>query len=196
MRRYKVAILAVVMGSASLFASTAYADSCLDPSMRMSDGDISSFISKPGDILSGNPVGGLTLSNQVRAIVASSTDSFDAVIGLVKDANKDQSISIGAGLARAVAACAKSLPGYADRIQQAVASLGNPDLIASFAVTNEDIRTAAVGVGGAGVGGGSTGTLGGRWAENSYRGAGDATSTIPNFTFSVSTRGQAAGSGT
>ena len=151
---------ATVLGAA--FASPAFAASCVQGPAKMSDTTLKSFSASPADLLTANMFGGLQLSNAIRQIVTSDSETLDAVLKLVASSNSAQTAAIASGLARAVQACATVDPAYADRIQKAVASLNNPSFLTAFASSSDQIRTAAIGQGGQSggqaVGGGSTGS--------------------------------------
>jgi hypothetical protein len=158
-----IALKSALAGAAVLaaaFASPAFAASCVQGPARMSDTALRSFSASPADLLTANMFGGLSLSNAIRQIVASDSDTLDAVMKLVASSNAAQSAAIASGLARAVQACATVDPAYADRIQKAVASLNNPSFLTAFTSSSDQIRTAAIGqggqAGGQAVGGGST----------------------------------------
>lgn len=153
------------------------------------------FLASPADLLMSNMKGGLGLSNAVRQLVASDSAALDSVMKLVSSANADQASAIAAGLARAVQACAVVDPAYADRIQQAVASLNNPAFLAAFNSTSGQIATAALGQGGGGQaeGGGSTSSNNSQTGgTNGGNGARIASSLFSNsgFSFASGTSGQ------
>lgn len=158
-----IALKSALAGAAVLaaaIASPAFAASCVQGPAKMSDAALKSFSASPADLLTANMFGGLALSNAVRQLVASDSDTLDAVMKLVSSSNSTQAAAIAAGLARAVQACATVDPAYADRIQKAVASLNNPSFLTAFTSSSDQIRTAAIGqggpAGGQAVGGGST----------------------------------------
>jgi len=186
----KISVVLATTVAVCTLPSVVFAASCVEGASKAADTEISSFLSDPGAALSSNPVGGLALANVVRSLVTSSSDTLNPVIELVKGANDDQAKSIGSGLARAVSTCAKVDAAYADSIQQAIAALGNAQLIAGFASTSDEIRTAAIGAAAAGPGGGTIGALGGLSAANGFVYPGDVTARMPAFEFSAGSSGQ------
>lgn len=137
---------------------------CLMRPAKLSEGDIKSFVDHPGALLKASPDGGTQMSTRVRSLAGSSSQAFNAILGLVKQANDNQKSAIASGLAQAVYACG-SIGGdeamnYAAAIQAAVASLGDPSFASTFQQSSKDISTASVGPGAAGyaVGGGTTET--------------------------------------
>jgi hypothetical protein len=147
--------------------------SCLVAPAKLGDKEVQDFMAAPAKLLTDNPAGGLPMSNRVRELAGSSSGAMDQLIGLTKSANDGQKSAIAAGLARAVSACGTVNPDYASVIQNAVAGLGDPALIAAFAQATNDIKVAAVGAPGASsfAGGGATG-VGGvskQSGDNSYK---------------------------
>lgn len=167
------------------------ASSCLQPPAKVADAEIQSFLSDPGILLDATKFGGLTLSSSVRGLAASESDTLPLILKLLDQASSEQSAAIGAGLARAVEACASIDAGYADRIQKAVAEYNNPGLLTAFAAALTEVQTAAIGggggPGGGGVGGGTTGSLGVSGGPNNYRGGKTTTADIAPFGFSSGT---------
>jgi len=136
--------------------------SCLIAPAKLGDKDVQDFVAAPAKLLTDNPAGGLPMANRVRELAGSSSRAFDQIIGMAKSANDGQKSAIAAGLARIVSACGTVNPDYASLIQNAVAGLGDPVLIAAFAQAANDIKVAAVGAPGASsfAGGGATGLVG------------------------------------
>jgi hypothetical protein len=129
---------------------------CLAAPSKVSDSVLGAFLAKPDGLLVENPTGGLPMSNQVRALSGSSDKAFDAIVGLIKTANKSQKSAIGAGLARAIAACRDSNPAFGDKMSLKVAEISDADMMVGFNAANTDIATASVpGAGGAFTGGGA-----------------------------------------
>jgi hypothetical protein len=154
-------------------ASPPAIQSCLVAPAKLADKDVGDFVTAPNALLSENPAGGLPMSNRVRELAGSSSAAFEAILAQIKSANDGQKSAIAAGFARVVAACGPVNPDYAAAIQNAVAGLGDPVLIAAYAQATNDIKVAAVGVAGAAsfAGGGATGTDSGDQSSgtNSYQ---------------------------
>jgi hypothetical protein len=152
--------------------------SCLVAPAKLGDKEVQDFMAAPAKLLTENPAGGLPMSNRVRELAGSSSGAMDQLIGLTKSANDGQKSAIAAGLARAVSACGTVNPDYASVIQNAVAGLGDPSLIAAFAQATNDIKVAAVGAPGASsfAGGGATGADGvsKQSGDNAYKYPGDS----------------------
>jgi len=169
----------------------ARADSCFLSPAKLSEDAVSAFQSDPTALLSANPVGGYSLSSQVRSLAGSDTEAIASLVGLAEGANEAQTAAVGAGLAQAATACVNSRPDISAEIQQAVAESGNDALIAAFAAAAGNTQTAAVGggaVGGTGgAGGGAAAGIGGGGAVGG--GAGGTDSTFSNPTFSLSADG-------
>lgn len=149
--------------------------SCFLAPAKMSAAEVDAFVANPAKLLADEPSGGLPLSNKVRALAGSSSQAAALMIELSKSATDIQKAAIGAGLSRVVQACA-SLPDYAANIQNLVAGLGDPTVIAAFMAASSDVQTAAIGIAGGGVGGGATAdTSSQSGADNSTTFGGDAT---------------------
>jgi hypothetical protein len=192
----KIGLMATVLSVAGI-ASPSFAASCIEGSAKMSDSSIQSFIGSPGDLLMSNIKGGLQLSNAVRQLVVSDSATLDSVLRLVASSNSDQSAAIGSGLARAVQACKTIDPAYADKIQQAVASLNNPGFLTAFTQASNQITTAALGPGagqstGQAEGGGATTSTSSQTGgtNNGRSGAGSSSFANAAFSFSSGTSGQ------
>lgn len=158
---------AVASGFVGLSAANAQtatpASGCFVSPAKLSDAEISAFLSSPQSLLTQFASGGLPLANQVRALAGSSADALAPIMALAANANPSQAAAIGAGLARAARACATANPEYAAQIQDAVAATGNRALETAFLAGGNDTQTAALGglAGGgsptaAGIGGGGT----------------------------------------
>lgn len=155
-----VAMLSVGFSASDAFAASA---GCFLAPARLSDEKIDAFISAPDQLLSSNPMGGVTLSMAVRDLAGSSSDVLPKLIQIMPSASTPQKASIGAGLARVAKACQKTTPEYVQQIQALVASSNVPELMTAFVAALEEIQTAALGAGGAAAaaaGIGSTGTPG------------------------------------
>jgi hypothetical protein len=115
---------------------------------------IAAFQANPGQMLSQFPNGGRDLTKQVQDLVGSDKATLAAIIALAKNANNDQRKAIADGLAQAAKAYASGDPGFANQIQQSVASSGLPEFTKAYAEAAGDSGTAATGGGGGGSGGG------------------------------------------
>lgn len=149
-----LAVILLVGGAGQVVAQEAPA-ACFIAPARLSDADVAAFLANPGVALADNPSGGLPLSSRVRSLAGSSAASVDAIISLVPTATIEQRAAIGSGLARAARACARVSPLYAAFIQEKVAGIDSPDVIAAFLAASEDVQTAALGGAGATAGGGT-----------------------------------------
>lgn len=171
----------------------AFADACFLSPARLSDEAVNVFRNNPEALLTSNPVGGYSLSSQVRSLAGSDTESISSLVRLADNANNAQVTAVAVGLAQAATACVNTRPDISAEIQQAVAESGNQALIAAFAAASGDTQTAAVGgTGGTGAGGG--GAIGGDGAGGGGAGGGaggtNATdSTAENSAFSLSANG-------
>ena len=170
------AILGVLAASEVSAQAAPPAAGCFVLPARLSDAEISSFLASPDGLLTQFSSGGLPLSNQVRALAGSSTDTLSRLVALASRASAGQAAAIGAGLARAARACAAVNPQYAAQIQDAVAGAGNQALETAFLAAGNETQTAALGgptaggsavtgagaIGGGGTpGGGTNGAAGG-----------------------------------
>lgn len=162
--------------------------SCVAPAEKVSAAELGSFDKQPDALLRGNPGGGLPLSESVRGLTSSSSNSLAKVMALVEKANETQRAAIAAGLARTVSACgligSKEASDYADQIQAAVASIVDPTFLASFQAAVKDIEVAALNASTAS-GGGATGDGGPDGATNDYKAPGDGPLDTTTVSFSV-----------
>ena len=162
-------------------------EGCFTGPAKLSDNDVSAFTGAPGAFLTANPVGGLPMTTQVRALAGSSAAALDDLIALVSQTNSSQKASLGAGLARAAKSCQSASPDYAQLIQQKVAAVNDKDLTAAFLADLSDVQTAALG--GAGNGGGAAaGIAGGGAAGDGGSTGGDSSTPSLSATFSIGTR--------
>lgn len=153
-------VLSVGFSGMDAFAASA---GCFIAPARMSDEKIDAFIAAPDQLLSTNPLGGVTMSMAVRDLAGSSSDALPKLVEIMPSASTPQKAAIGAGLARVAKACQKTTPEYVQQIQALVASSNVPELMTAFVAALEEIQTAALGAGGAAAaaaGIGSTGTPG------------------------------------
>lgn len=130
--------------------------SCLVAPASLPDSTIQAFLSSPAGLLSEFQTGGILMSNRVRALAGTDPAALTPIIALASQANPAQVAALGAGLARAAAACVPVKPDYAARIQQEVAETDNAALQTAFAGATPETETAALGAAGA-AGGGATG---------------------------------------
>lgn len=154
--------------------------SCVPPASKASAKEIDAFMANPQSILSDNPTGGLGLSNRVRSFVASSSNAYASIMGVVNQASDAQKSAIGAGLAVAFADCKDSQPDYAQKIASDVADMKGTNLFAAYSSANTDTNVAAVNAAGASSsaqGGGETGS------GNSQRAAANNRLTNPSGPF-------------
>jgi hypothetical protein len=93
----------------------------------------SAFLADPPQIIRENPKGGARLTVEVRDLALSDPATLKPILGLVPEANKDQKAAIAAGLAWAARVEARSNPGYASEIEQAVAQTKDQNLILGYA---------------------------------------------------------------
>ncbi|MDB5525919.1 MAG: hypothetical protein JWM58_3682 [Rhizobium sp.] len=153
---------------------------CLQTPAKMSDSDLQAFIGDPKALLTANPMGGLPLSSRVRELAGSSSNAFQKIMELTKDASDGQKSAIAAGLASVVSVCdgvgTDAAQGYASVIQTAVANSGDAQFASTFQVSSKDVSAASVspGAGDVAVGGGATDD-GGKQASgtNLYKSPGD-----------------------
>ncbi len=148
-----------IVAAVSLAPAMASA-ACFEAPAKLSDAEISQFLASPEALLDANPVGGLPLSNRVRSLVGSSDAALDAIVQLASNATAAQNAAFGSALGSVANACADVEPEYAQKIQDAVAALGNQDMITAFRNASNDPQVAALGRRGRGAGarrgGGST----------------------------------------
>jgi len=154
-----VASTASAQTEASKFDPIAADVACVSSTEAMPVSDLEAFFSNPQKLLSDNPGGGLSLSNQVRTLSLSSSKAYAAIMDIAKNATGSQRSAIGAGLARAFAGCGDTQPEYAQAIASDVADLKGSELFAGFSGANTGTNVAAVNAAGASssaVGGGDT----------------------------------------
>lgn len=163
------------------FSSSAMAASCLTGAAAASPAASSAFQKDPSSILKANPASGLSLSNEVRSLAGSDSANLSALVDLAKNGTASQKSAIAAGLGRAASACRTQDPDYALKIQQAVVSSGDVDLMIAYRTASSDRSTAALGGGGGGIitpagggGGGAGGGGGGGGATGGTDGGGAA----------------------
>lgn len=127
--------------------------SCLVAPASLSDSIVQAFLSSPESLLSEFQTGGIPMSNRVRALTGTNEAALSPLIKLAGQANPSQVAALGAGLARAAAACVSLKPDFAARIQQEVAETDNAALQTAFAGAMPETETAALGAAGAGASG-------------------------------------------
>lgn len=154
-----------LMLASGAYAQTPAAANCLLPPASLPDSTIQAFLSSPSSLLEEFQTGGILLSNRVRALAGTDAAALTPIIALAGQANTAQSAALGAGLARAAAACVAAKPDFAARIQEEVAESDNAALQTAFAAATPETQTAALGAAGAGAAGvsaiGSNGNAGG-----------------------------------
>ncbi|WP_194483067.1 hypothetical protein [Alsobacter metallidurans] len=107
---------------------------------------LDAFSTSPTGILTSNPQGGGLLVKQVRDLLLANTDLAQSMLALAATANPDQRSSIGAAMGQVTLACAKAQPEVAQRLQEVVLAVANPDVLSAFRQATGDVSTAAVGV--------------------------------------------------
>lgn len=137
-------------------AQTSAGASCLVAPASLPDSTVQAFLSSPASLLTEFQTGGILMSNRVRALTGTNPSVLTPIIGLANQANPAQVAALGAGLARAAAACAAVQPEFAARIQEEVAETDNAALQTAFAGATPETETAALGAAGA-AGAGATG---------------------------------------
>lgn len=167
---------------------------CFVEPAKLSEAEVNAFLAEPGGLLSTYVAGGMPMANLVRSLAGSDRRALDALIALNEDATPVQRAAIGAGLARAAAACASSVPAYAALIQQKVAEIGQGELVTAFEAASADVETAALNTGqGGNTGGGQGGFTGGN-GDSAGSGTAGTTAqtgtTTQSGTFSVGSAGR------
>jgi hypothetical protein len=99
---------------------------------QVSDITVAAFFADPDQILLENPDGGARLAADVRDLALSDPATLPEILSLLPKATKAQKAAIGAGLAKAARMTARSNPGYAKEIQQAVVQTKDADLIQAY----------------------------------------------------------------
>jgi hypothetical protein len=138
-----------LMLASGAYAQTPAAANCLLPPASLPDSTIQAFLSSPSSLLEEFQTGGILLSNRVRALAGTDAAALTPIIALAGQANTAQSAALGAGLARAAAACVAAKPDFAARIQEEVAASDNAALQTAFAAATPETQTAALGAAGA-----------------------------------------------
>ncbi|MEM1352811.1 MAG: hypothetical protein AAGF27_10725 [Pseudomonadota bacterium] len=118
--------------------------SCLADGAGASQAAIDAFFGNPASLLQENPLGGLSLSNDVRSLATTNVDTVPVILALEATATLRQARAIGAGLARAATLCVATNPDLAAEIQLAVAASDNEALVTAFLTGAGDEDTAAV----------------------------------------------------
>jgi hypothetical protein len=146
---FGVAVFGFVLASVPLASAALYSSRQALPADT-----IQQFLANPAGLLSQFPNGGPQLISKVRDLVASDPSTLDALMGLLKTANPDQSSAIGTALGQVALMAVSTDPAFGTKIQTAIAQAGNNSALAAFsAVVGGDIKLAAA-TGGAGIGGG------------------------------------------
>ena len=143
----KVSLLTALTLGASVvvLSSNAMAASCLSGAAKASDASLEAFKADPSSVLADNASSGLPLANAIRSLAASDSDTLNQILDLANQGSSEQKAAIGAGLARAAAACTDQEPEYAAQIQVQVAGMGDAQVLAAFQTTSSDVATAALG---------------------------------------------------
>ena len=157
-------LTALLLGVAVFtYSDQAFAVSCVEGAAKASDDVIVAFKADPTAFLENNQSAGTPLSNAIRSLAASDSETLDQIIELIKNASPAQKAAIGSGLARAASVCAVPQQEYAAEIQVKTAETGDLELAAAFRTASSDIATAAIDgpVTPAGDAGGSAAAVGG-----------------------------------
>lgn len=189
--KYTFSGLVFALCAAPSFAQTAPASSCFQPPALLASSDVAAFLETSSQLLVSFPAGGLDMANYVRSLAGSSSATIDPLLSLASTATVDQRGAIGAGLARAAAACVARDPEFAALIQQKVALAGLSEVETAFLAASGDIATAALGSPGAATAGASqaTGITSNGSAQGGTAGTtGDVSTETATLNFS-STRG-------
>ena len=142
--------------------------SCTKGAAKLSDAAIKDFLGNPDALLTRHPVGGLSMTTEVRGIVATDSATADAMAGLAKKGNASQKASIGAGASQAIQLCVRERPEIAQQLQALFGQIADREFMIAFLSGANVFESAALGVGtGGAVGGalnasGSSGGGGGR----------------------------------
>ncbi|WP_407192942.1 hypothetical protein [Bradyrhizobium sp. STM 3566] len=156
---------ALRMAAAAALAATissAASAAIYPPQRQLPATVISDFKAAPNSLLQQYPTGGPQLISRVRDLGASDPTTLPGLIALLKDpaTTTDQMRAIVAGLAQVARMAAQQDQAYGNEIQTAIASTGNPDVIAAYQAATGDVVTAAIGGGGGSGAGGPTGAGG------------------------------------
>jgi hypothetical protein len=145
--------------------------------------EVAAFQANPNQVLNQFRDGGPLMVKQIRELLGSDKTTLGTIIGLARTANEDQRKAIAEGLAQiAKAYAANGDPGFANQIQQAVASSGIPELPKAYALAAGDTGTASTGGGGGGGGPSGAGApQGGSNFGNFNGGSTFATNGTPNL---------------
>ena len=124
---------------------------------------IQKFLADPAALLSQFPNGGPLMITRVRDLAASDPAAADALIGLLKTANSDQSSAIGTALGQVALMAVTTDQVFAVDLQTKIAQSGNTSALVAFGeVVGGDIKlTAATGTTGGAGGGGELQTIAG-----------------------------------
>jgi len=141
------------------------------PRQALSTDTIQQFLANPSSLLSQFADGGPQMITKVRDLAASDPATLSAIIGLLKNANPNQSSSIGTALGQVALMAVNTDQAFATEIQTEIAKSGNTSALVAFSsVVGGDIKLAAAGGPSGGIGGGgesqtsSTTGLGGFFA--------------------------------
>lgn len=163
------------------------------------EGNVSSFLANPGQILAENPDGGTQLISRIQALAVEPA-TLSPIMGLLPTANAEQKGAIGAALAQAAKTAVLTNQAYATRIQQAIAAANDPVVNLAFTNGLGDVLLGAIGGGsGTGLGGPGAGLGGPGGGPGGQSNAGTPEDTrarfvgTQNFLFTSSTTGTSSG---
>jgi hypothetical protein len=122
-------------------------------STALTPAEVAAFQANPVQLLNQFPNGGPDMIKQIVGLLGGDKGTLSTIIGLAKTADQDQRKAMAAALAQVAKANAASDPGFANQIQQAVASSGLPEFAKAYAEAAGDTGTASTGGGGGGGGG-------------------------------------------
>ncbi len=166
---------------------------------RASERQVAEFKENKPRLLKANPVGGVQLTMEVKALILADPSLVQDLLALSKQGNNPQAASIGAGIGQAVKALSSTSNPEDKKLADAIAAAaatGSAETLAGYAVGSGETPTYAVTGGGqGGFGGGFGGGTGGAVASSSpfslggsarsSQTAGSAfTNSAPTFSFS------------
>ncbi|SCB43177.1 hypothetical protein GA0061099_1007217 [Bradyrhizobium yuanmingense] len=155
----RIALRMAAAAALAVTISSAASAAIYPPQRQLPATVISDFKAAPNSLLQQYPTGGPQMISRVRDLGASDPTTVPGLIALLKDpvTTTDQMRAIVAGLAQVARMAAQQDQAYANEIQAAIASTGNPDVIAAYQAATGDVAIAATG---GGAGGGGTGAGG------------------------------------
>ncbi len=186
-------IFGFVLGLAPQASAAIYS-----PQRALPADTIQQFLADPAALLPQFPNGGPQMITRVRDLAASDPATADALIGLLKTANPDQSSAIGTALGQVALMAVSTDQPFAVDLQTEIAQSGNTSALVAFSeVVGGDIKLSAA-TGTAGIGGGgelqttTTSGFGGFFAGNPFNLGGGVRNVPDSFTtptFSAGTPG-------